>query len=142
LTWSAFVMGTPIADAGFLLDFPVRLITGIRMVYSEIVVWIVAILGNVLFLKFAPWVYDKAVISSMFKTVLLNPWPLWLIILLSAVGTFMSLILADDFLDREFLKKEKPHKLHFVWRMVMYAGFWAVAVFLYYFLIENWHIKF
>lgn len=33
LTWSFFVLSTPIADAGFLLDFPIRLITKLRMVY-------------------------------------------------------------------------------------------------------------
>ena len=36
LTWSFFVLCTPIADAGFLLDFPLRLLFGIRMVLSEI----------------------------------------------------------------------------------------------------------
>ena len=43
LTWSFFVLCTPIADAGFLLDFPLRLIFGIRMFISEIVVWGIAI---------------------------------------------------------------------------------------------------
>lgn len=38
ITWSFFVLCTPIADAGFLLDFPMRLLFGIRMVVSEIVV--------------------------------------------------------------------------------------------------------
>jgi len=32
LTWSFFVLCTPIADAGFLLDFPLRLLFGIRMI--------------------------------------------------------------------------------------------------------------
>ncbi|MCK5574805.1 MAG: hypothetical protein KAI28_03285, partial [Sphingomonadales bacterium] len=31
LTWSFFVLCTPVADAGFLLDFPLRLLFGIRM---------------------------------------------------------------------------------------------------------------
>jgi hypothetical protein len=31
LTWIFFVLCTPIADAGILLDFPLRLIFGIRM---------------------------------------------------------------------------------------------------------------
>ena len=33
LTWSFFVLCTPVADAGFLLDFPVRLLTGMRMIF-------------------------------------------------------------------------------------------------------------
>jgi hypothetical protein len=38
LTWSFFVLCTPIADTGFLLDFPLRLLFNIRMLISEIVV--------------------------------------------------------------------------------------------------------
>ena len=42
LTWSFFVLCTPIADAGFLLDFPIRLLYKIKMIYTEIIVWILA----------------------------------------------------------------------------------------------------
>ena len=44
LTWSFFVLCTPVADAGFLIDFPVRLLFGFRMITVEIFVWILAIL--------------------------------------------------------------------------------------------------
>ncbi len=40
LTWSFFVMCTPIADAGFLIDFPLRIIANVRMLHTEIVVWV------------------------------------------------------------------------------------------------------
>jgi hypothetical protein len=39
LTWSFFVLCTSIAGAGFLLNFPLRLLFGIRMVISEVIVW-------------------------------------------------------------------------------------------------------
>jgi hypothetical protein len=39
LTWSFFVLCTPIADAGFLLDFPLRLLFGIRLLVSKVWVW-------------------------------------------------------------------------------------------------------
>ena len=42
ITWSFFVLCTPIADAGFLLDFPIRLLFGIRMLHSELLVWAIA----------------------------------------------------------------------------------------------------
>src|SRR6056297_2035506 len=48
LTWSFFIFCTPIADAGFLLDFPIRIITGIKMAYTETFVWIIAIAINIL----------------------------------------------------------------------------------------------
>ena len=46
LTWSFFVFCTLIADAGFILDFPNRLITGMRMVHSEMIVWGIAFSVN------------------------------------------------------------------------------------------------
>src|SRR5210317_404217 len=52
LTWYFFVLCTPIADAGFLLDFPLRLLFGIRMLISEIIVWIIAIGINIYALIF------------------------------------------------------------------------------------------
>ena len=52
LTWTFFVLCTPIADAGFLLDFPLRLLFGIRMLVSEVAVWTVAIAINVVSLLY------------------------------------------------------------------------------------------
>ena len=36
LTWSFFVLSTPVADAGFLLAFPIRMFAGVRMIYTQI----------------------------------------------------------------------------------------------------------
>lgn len=38
LTWIFFVLCTPVADVGFLLNFPLWLLFGIRMMASEIAV--------------------------------------------------------------------------------------------------------
>ena len=46
LSWSFFVLCTPIADAGFLIDFPLRLLLQIRMLVAEFFIWIVAISIN------------------------------------------------------------------------------------------------
>src|SRR6056297_222338 len=46
LTWSFFVLCTPVADAGFLLDLPIRLLFGVRMFMSEVLVWAFAIAIN------------------------------------------------------------------------------------------------
>ena len=47
LTWSFFVLCTPVADAGFLLDFPIRLLFGVRMIVSEVAVWVLAFAINI-----------------------------------------------------------------------------------------------
>ena len=57
LSWSFFVLCTPVADAGFLLDFPLRLIAGIRMMMTEIFVWVIAISVNTYAIEMVPDVY-------------------------------------------------------------------------------------
>lgn len=99
LTWSFFVLCTPIADAGFLLDFPLRLLFGIRMLVSEIVVWSIAILVNIVSLIYFAEYYETTRLTSILHVVLTNPYPYWSIILLSAVGTFLSIRFADEIMD-------------------------------------------
>jgi len=69
------------------------------MVYSELIVWAVAISANVYFLIFNPEIYSKTLISNTFYKILTKPWPNYLIILLSAFGTFLSLYFGDELLD-------------------------------------------
>ncbi len=99
LSWSFFVFCTPIADAGFLLDFPIRLLTGFRMLYTEIIVWVIATILNIFAFTFLPTTYTKTPLLQLFHKIILTPWPLWIIIFLSAIGTFVSIYLGDDAFD-------------------------------------------
>ena len=99
LTWSFFVLCTPIADAGFLLDFPLRLLFGIRMLVSEIVVWALAISINIVALMYFAEYYETTKLTKILYVVLSNPYPYWSVILLSAVGTFLSIKFADELMD-------------------------------------------
>ncbi len=56
-----FVFCTPIADAGVLFDFPFRLITGIKMIFSEIGVWLIALVINFFIFFKNPHIYDKTI---------------------------------------------------------------------------------
>jgi len=69
LTWSFFVLCTPIADGGFLIDFPIRILLGIRMVVSEIIVWIIAISINIYCLMYSPEVYHHTIITALFHKI-------------------------------------------------------------------------
>ena len=118
LSWSFFVFCTPIADAGFMLDFPIRLITGLRMLVIEVGVWVFAAALNVFALIFFPEVYQKTVLLELFHKIITTPCPLFLIILLSGFGTFSSLVVGDDAFDlavaknkKEVAKKEKQQLL-------------------------------
>jgi len=100
LTWSFFVLCTPVADAGFLIDFPVRLITRMRMLFSEIMVWIFAISLNLYVLNFQSQIYQTNALLKVFHRVLTHPFPYWIVILLSALGTFISIHFGDELLDK------------------------------------------
>jgi len=137
LTWSFFVLCTPIADAGFLIDFPVRLITGLRMFVTELFVWAIAIALNLAALNFVPDVYDKSFLTSLFHKILITPWPYWSIIFLCAAGTFLSIRFGDEMLDVMSHKERAFHHKHgFKHKLIVMAALVLVVVWAYYHLIE------
>lgn len=124
LTWSFFVLCTPVADAGFLLDFPLRLLFGIKMVISEIVVWVIAIGVNAGALAFSPGYYETTMLTRILHQILVNPVPYWAVIALSGVGTFLSVKFGDELMDvihhrdRSFF-----HSHHFKYDLILVAFF-------------------
>lgn len=137
ITWSFFVLCTPIADAGFLLDFPLRLLFGIRMVISEIAVWCLAIGINAVCLMLGPHYYETTGLTQMMHQILQTPYPYWSIIVLSALGTFLSIRFGDELMDvlhhrdRAFF-----HSHHFKHELVLFVFFLCV-LFVYYELIAS-----
>ncbi len=138
LTWSFFVLCTPIADAGFLLDFPVRLLTRIRMFFSELMVWGLAILLNFYAFFVHPEIYTKTNLLLLFQHVLEHPIPFWALIIVSAIGTFMSIQFGDELMDkvrhdeRNLYHKQK-HQYKFI-GMIFVIG---LAIILYDFLLKQ-----
>ena len=139
LSWSFFVFCTPIADAGMLLDFPLRLIAGIRMIYSEIAVWVIAFLINLFSFLFNPAVYDKTLLLMLFKHILIRPFPFWLIIVLSGIGTFLSVYFGDEILDLAGKKgeREKHAKHKMKHRFIILAFIITLIIILYHFLLTK-----
>ncbi len=137
LTWSFFVLCTPVADGGFLIDFPVRLFFGLRMLYSEMIVWTLAITLNILAMSLDPAVYDKTFLTGLFKTILTTPIPYWGIIGLSALGTYLSIHFGDEMLDvAHHRDRVKFHKHGFKFRMILTVGIFALILAGYYQLIN------
>ena len=114
ITWSFFVLCTPIADAGFLIDLPIRIFTGIKMMYSEIIVWVIAITINIIAITTNPSIYQDTIILSIFEHILKQPIPYWSIIILSGLGTFFSLLFGDEIIDISYKKKDRRehHEKH------------------------------
>ena len=138
LTWSFFVLCTPVADAGFLIDFPVRLITGLRMFVTELIVWGFAILVNVFAINFIPEAYGNSFLTSLFFKILTTPWPYWSIVFLCVIGTFLSIRFGDEMMDVMSHKNRDYHHKHgFKHKLVATAALVLVIVWAYYHLIES-----
>lgn len=142
LTWSFFVLCTPVADAGFLLDFPVRLLTGLRMLLSEIMVWILAFLLNAYAYFFQPGAYEVSALLRVFHHILETPLPNWGIIVLCMAGTFLSVFFGDEIFDVASHKdREKYHAHGFKWKLVAVFAFFGLILVAYTHLIETMGIE-
>ncbi len=141
LSWSFFVLCTPIADAGFLLDFPFRLITKIKMLFSEITVWIIAISLNLYTFFIHPEIYSKTPLLNFFKHILEQPIPFWLIIFISALGTFVSIKFGDELLDKvNHHERTSYHRHKKKFRFLIMIFLVVLALILYDFLLKKMNI--
>ncbi|VAX22806.1 hypothetical protein MNBD_NITROSPINAE01-1761 [hydrothermal vent metagenome] len=138
LTWSFFVLCTPVADAGFLLDFPIRLILQFRMFHAELIVWGIAISLNLYtYFSFAE-LYKKTELLKLFHQILSEPFPFWVIILISAIGTFLSIQFGDELMDKVHHKDcEKAIKHKSKYRFILMVFLVVMAVILYDFLLKK-----
>jgi len=142
ITWSFFVLCTPVADAGFLLDFPLRVLFGIRMVLSEIVVWLIAIIINVFSLMFFSELYETTFLTQTMKIILTTPYPYWLVILLSGIGTFLSIRFGDELMDVLHHKDRLFYlRHHFKHELILFV-FFLLVLFGYYEIISTLGINF
>ena len=144
LTWTFFVFGTPIADAGILVDFPARLLTGIRMIYSEMLVWTTATIINIITLLTNPSIYGKTILLVFLHKILTTPFPLWIIILLSATGTYFSIYFGDEVLDILSSKKtnrEKYEKHRIKHKIIILVSIIVLTIVLYYFLLHQLNLN-
>jgi len=129
LTWSFFVLCTPVADAGFLLDFPLRLLFGIRMVVSEIAVWVVALGLNAVILLYAPNYYETTILTEVLHKIFMNPFPYWGVIILSGLGTFLSIRFGDELMDViHHHERSYFHSHHFKHELILFAFFLLVLL--------------
>ncbi len=116
ISWSFFVMCTPVADAGMLIDFPIRILFKIRMWATEAIVWGIAIGVNIYALAKNPEIYEHSIIGHIFYGILTQPYPYWSIIILSFIGTFLSVHFADELMDyikHRDVQKSLKHRLIF-----------------------------
>jgi len=141
LTWSFFVLCTPVADGGFILAFPIRLLFKVKMSFTQVVLWFVAIGINVFFLAISPNTYDLTFLTKLLKHILSEPYPYWSILLISALGTFLSIFFGDEMMDVASHKERKVNHRHGLkYRTLIVLGLGILTVVAYYYLLTSLNV--
>lgn len=141
LTWSFFVLCTPVADGGFILAFPVRLLFGIKMSVTQVVLWFVAIAINIFMLITAANSYELTFLTRLLKHILTVPYPYWSILILSAAGTLLSIYFGDEMMDVTSHRDRVIHHRHGLkYRIILVAGLGILTVVSYYHLLNSLNI--
>lgn len=142
LSWSVFVLGTPIAEAGLLIDFPARLLFKVKMLYSELAVWVIAIGLNVYTTIYYPEMYEKTATLKVFKHIIDQPFPFWIIIILSGIGTFLSIKFGDELLDIFKYRDRKYYGKHNMkWKLTLMIFVIGITLVIYDYLIVNLNVS-
>lgn len=141
LTWSFFVFCTPVADAGFLVGLPLRIFAGIRMLRSQIGVWVVAFLMNVVALLLQPAIYEKTALLELFQKIITTPWPLWLIIIISAIGTLVSILFDDEAIDLANAKNKRKQLQQQRTNVYVNIAIFSLAIVFYILVLKTTHTE-
>lgn len=111
------------------------------MIISEIFVWIFAIVINIFALTLYPNSYQSTFLTSILQKIILNPYPYWSIIILSGIGTFLSIKFGDDIMDVvTHEKKISDPKNKFKNKIIIFASIFTLTIFAYYHLLESLQI--
>ena len=117
---------------GFCLIFHCAYYLAYRMIFSEIAVWAIAILINVTALLYFQVYYNTTPLTKLTYAIMTTPNPYWVVILLSGIGTFLSIRFGDELMgvvshkDRDFF-----HKHNFKHEIVLFI-FFILVIFGYY----------
>lgn len=142
LSWSFFVLCTPVADGGFIVAFPVRLLLGTRMLITQLIVWFAAVVINVAALYFAPDSYSNTALTGLLHKILTTPWPYWSILIISAAGTALSIWFGDEMMDvTTHVQRTRHHQHGFKYRVVLIIGLSVLTILAYYHLLDDLGIQ-
>ena len=141
LTWSFFVLCTPVADGGFILAFPIRLLFKIKMSITQVILWFVAVGINIFYISTSPNSYDLTFITKLLKHILSEPYPYWSILIISALGTFLSIFFGDEMMDvASHKERENNHRHGVKYRTLIVLGLGVLTVVAYHYLLSSLNV--
>jgi hypothetical protein len=108
------------------------------MLTSEIFIWAIAIGLNLYAFFVSPEIYTKTKLLSFFNHILEQPFPFWSIIILSAIGTFVSIKFGDELLDKtKHAEREHYYKYKKSFRLIVMLFLIILTIVLYDFLLKK-----
>ncbi len=109
---------------------------------TQLVLWFVAIGINVYMLKYSVASYDLSFLTSLLKKILLEPYPYWSILLISALGAFLSIFFGDEMMDVTMHENREKHNTYKInYRVILVVGLAALTVVAYYHLLNGLNIS-
>jgi hypothetical protein len=107
------------------------------MLSSEIFVWAIAIALNIYAFFFSPEIYNSTAILSLFHHILIQPIPFWSIIILSLIGTFISIGFGDELMDTiKHRERNRYHKHKNNHRIILMIFLFIASFVIYDFLLK------
>ncbi|MFA5075367.1 MAG: hypothetical protein WC436_04680 [Candidatus Babeliales bacterium] len=88
LVWSFYILCFSANHGKIFLGIPYEFIRKKKLHYPEIFLWSGAVLLNIFTYFFTPWAYFNTLITHLLFQIIYSPWPGWLIISISFLGTF------------------------------------------------------
>ena len=86
--------------------------------------------------------YELTFLTRLLKRILTEPIPYWSILLVSALGTFLSIYFGDEMMDITAHKhRDKFHQHGFKYRTILVIGFGMITVLAYYHLLSSLNIE-
>ncbi|MFT7227932.1 MAG: hypothetical protein ACI8PW_000509 [Methylophilaceae bacterium] len=99
------------------------------MALSEIAIWAIAILINVIALIDFRDFYQTTTLTRLMEAILTTPFPYWFIIFLSGIGTFLSIHFGDELMDvLHHRDRDYFHSHHFKHELAIFAFFLIVIL--------------
>jgi hypothetical protein len=92
LAWSMFILCIPYSHGRIILGVPYKIITGRTAAYPEAIMWLMAVVLNIIAYISIPYVYFYTTFNHMLFRIITTPWPYWILILVCAFGTFYKFL--------------------------------------------------
>lgn len=95
LIWTFFVLCMPTTNGGVIIDIPYYIFSGKKPLYSEMLIWFIALAINFYSFVWTPQIYFSNIITHLLFEILSKPWPRWIIIIFCFFGTFYTIRVSD-----------------------------------------------